>query len=93
MLIVTFQCIVIKDISPQAPVHLLVVPKKAIVGLSTADDADEQVNILNYYSYWFHFITMYPQVPRPSELTQSEFHLVTWSSVAGGKESCCSSGM
>ena len=37
------QCIVIKDISPQAPVHLLVIPKKAIVGLSTAEDADEQL--------------------------------------------------
>ncbi|CAB3988456.1 histidine triad nucleotide-binding 1 [Paramuricea clavata] len=37
------QCIVIKDISAQAPVHLLVIPKKPIVGLSGADDSDEQL--------------------------------------------------
>ncbi|XP_046863071.1 adenosine 5'-monophosphoramidase HINT1-like [Xenia sp. Carnegie-2017] len=37
------QCIVIKDISPQAPVHLLVIPKKPIIGLSKADESDKQL--------------------------------------------------
>ncbi|XP_028407039.1 histidine triad nucleotide-binding protein 1-like [Dendronephthya gigantea] len=37
------QCIVIKDISPQAPVHLLIIPKKAIIGLSKAEESDEQL--------------------------------------------------
>jgi histidine triad (HIT) family protein len=37
------QCIVIHDIQPQAPVHLLVIPKKPIARLSEADKADEAV--------------------------------------------------
>ena len=32
-----------RDIAPQAPVHILVIPKKPIVRVSTADDADQQV--------------------------------------------------
>ncbi|XP_040271922.1 histidine triad nucleotide-binding protein 1 [Bufo bufo] len=35
------QCIAFHDISPQAPTHFLVVPKKAIIRLSEADPADE----------------------------------------------------
>ena len=31
------------DVSPQAPVHFLVVPRKAITGLAAAEDGDEQV--------------------------------------------------
>lgn len=34
-------CIAIRDINPQAPVHVLVIPKKAIATLSDAD-ADDQ---------------------------------------------------
>lgn len=37
------QCIAINDINPQAPTHVLIVPKKPIVQLSKADDEDEQV--------------------------------------------------
>lgn len=33
-------CIAIRDISPQAPVHVLVIPKKPIAKLSDATDAD-----------------------------------------------------
>ena len=32
-----------RDIHPQAPVHVLVIPKKAIVGVSDADDDDREV--------------------------------------------------
>jgi histidine triad (HIT) family protein len=35
------RCIVIRDIQPQAPVHLLVIPKKPIARLDAATDADE----------------------------------------------------
>lgn len=35
------QCIAINDVSPQAPVHLLVIPKKAIPTLNDLDDEDE----------------------------------------------------
>ncbi|XP_030604077.1 adenosine 5'-monophosphoramidase HINT1 [Archocentrus centrarchus] len=34
------QCVAFNDISPQAPTHILVVPKKPIVQLSQAEDAD-----------------------------------------------------
>ncbi|XP_074531376.1 adenosine 5'-monophosphoramidase HINT1 [Halichoeres trimaculatus] len=34
------QCVAFKDIAPQAPVHILVVPKKPIVRLSEAEDGD-----------------------------------------------------
>ncbi|XP_019372835.1 PREDICTED: histidine triad nucleotide-binding protein 1 [Gavialis gangeticus] len=37
------QCIAFHDISPQAPVHFLVVPKKPIVQLSEAQDSDESL--------------------------------------------------
>lgn len=31
------------DVTPQAPKHILVIPKKPIQQLSTSDDSDEQV--------------------------------------------------
>uniref|UniRef100_A0A8C9YZ08 Histidine triad nucleotide binding protein 1 n=1 Tax=Sander lucioperca TaxID=283035 RepID=A0A8C9YZ08_SANLU len=34
------ECVVFPDISPQAPTHILVVPKKPIVQLSQAEDSD-----------------------------------------------------
>ncbi|XP_068722797.1 adenosine 5'-monophosphoramidase HINT1-like [Montipora capricornis] len=37
------QCIAIKDINPQAPVHFLVIPRKPIPQLSKADDSDQQL--------------------------------------------------
>jgi histidine triad (HIT) family protein len=35
------RCVVIRDINPQAPIHLLVIPKKVIPRLGEATDADE----------------------------------------------------
>ncbi|XP_024052287.1 histidine triad nucleotide-binding protein 1 [Terrapene carolina triunguis] len=37
------QCLAFHDISPQAPTHFLVVPKKPIVQLSEAKDSDESL--------------------------------------------------
>lgn len=34
-------CIVIKDLHPQAPVHLLVIPKKPLVNLADAEENDQ----------------------------------------------------
>ena len=34
-------CIIIEDISPQAPVHYLAVPKKMIKGISDLDDTED----------------------------------------------------
>ena len=36
-------CICFKDIAPQAPVHLLVVPKKRIVRVELAEDDDQAI--------------------------------------------------
>jgi histidine triad (HIT) family protein len=36
-------CIVIHDIQPQAPVHLLIIPKRAIARLADATSADEEI--------------------------------------------------
>ena len=37
------QSIVIKDIAPQAPTHLLIIPKKSIKMVSSASDSDRQI--------------------------------------------------
>ncbi|HEU5078053.1 MAG TPA: histidine triad nucleotide-binding protein [Opitutaceae bacterium] len=37
------RCVVVHDIQPQAPVHLLIVPKKLIPRLAEASDQDESV--------------------------------------------------
>lgn len=34
------ECLAFRDISPQAPTHILVIPKKEISSLADADDAD-----------------------------------------------------
>lgn len=35
-------CIIIEDISPQAPVHFLAIPKKMIKGISDLDDREDK---------------------------------------------------
>lgn len=35
------QCVAIRDINPQAPTHVLVIPKKVIPRLGEASDSDE----------------------------------------------------
>jgi len=37
------RCVVLHDIQPQAPVHLLIVPKQLIARVSAASEADEPV--------------------------------------------------
>lgn len=36
-------CFAIPDIQPQAPIHLLVIPKKEIASISAAEPSDQQV--------------------------------------------------
>lgn len=35
-------CIAIQDIEPQAPVHILIIPKKKIVRIELAEESDEK---------------------------------------------------
>ena len=37
------ECIAIQDINPQAPIHILVIPKKNIARVEEADDNDQAV--------------------------------------------------
>lgn len=37
------QCLAFRDINPQAPVHILVIPKKNIPTINDLDEADEQI--------------------------------------------------
>ncbi len=37
------QCLAFRDIGPQAPVHFLVIPKRAIASLAEAQDADAEL--------------------------------------------------
>ncbi|XP_004600287.2 adenosine 5'-monophosphoramidase HINT2 [Sorex araneus] len=37
------QCMVFRDVAPQAPVHFLVIPKKPIPRISQAEDEDQQL--------------------------------------------------
>jgi histidine triad (HIT) family protein len=43
-LILFFQTLAFNDISPQAPTHFLVIPKKLITMLEKVEDHDEPVN-------------------------------------------------
>jgi histidine triad (HIT) family protein len=36
-------CVVIRDVQPQAPVHLLIIPKRVIARVSESADADENL--------------------------------------------------
>ncbi len=37
------KCLVFKDIDPQAPVHFLIIPRKPLVSLKEATDADTEL--------------------------------------------------
>jgi len=37
------QSIAFHDVNPQAPVHVLVVPKKPVTGIPAVEDADKEV--------------------------------------------------
>jgi len=36
-------CIAIRDINPVAPTHILVIPRKPIVGISSMEDSDKEL--------------------------------------------------
>ena len=51
MSVFIFQCAAFNDLSPQAPVHFLVIPKKPISRLSEAEEADAQVSLSSLLSW------------------------------------------
>lgn len=42
-LLETADCLAFNDVSPQAPVHILVIPKKEVVNVASLEDADERL--------------------------------------------------
>jgi len=54
-----FQCVAFNDISPQAPKHILVIPRKPIRQLSLAQDSDEQVCKLNIVLISLFFLNLF----------------------------------
>ena len=52
MSVFIFQCAAFNDLSPQAPVHFLVIPKKPISRLSEAEESDAQVSCLSSLLIW-----------------------------------------
>ncbi len=71
-------CICFHDISPQAPTHLLMVPKKRIVRAGEADDeAKETLG---------HLLLMVQQVARQEGFLENGFRVVINNGGDGGEE-------
>ncbi len=62
------QCAVIKDINPQAPTHLLVVPKKEITSVAHAGPEDQQL--------LGHLLLTAAQVAKDQGISESGYRLV-----------------
>ncbi|MBK1825817.1 histidine triad nucleotide-binding protein [Haloferula rosea] len=70
-------CVCFKDISPQAPVHYLVVPRKPIVRVAEASPEDR--NVLG------HLLLTAAQVARQQGFDESGFRLVINNGPDGGE--------
>lgn len=62
-------CLAFRDISPQAPVHLLLIPKKPIP--STNDVAEEDIPLLG------HLYRVIARLARESNIAESGYRVVT----------------
>lgn len=71
-------CICFHDISPQAPTHLLMVPKKRIVRVGEADAEDKET--------LGHLLLMAQQVARQEGFLESGFRVVINNGSDGGEE-------
>jgi histidine triad (HIT) family protein len=71
------RCVAFRDISPQAPVHILVIPRKAIprVGLAAAEDA----GLLG------HLLVTAAKVARSEGIADSGYRLVINNGPHGGE--------
>jgi histidine triad (HIT) family protein len=68
-------CLAFRDINPQAPVHILLIPKREITMLSTAEPTDQAV--------LGHLLLTAPQIARDQGL--EGFRLVINNGEAGGQ--------
>ena len=71
------QCVCFRDISPQAPVHLLLVPRPPIPRLAEASDADQ--------SLLGHLMLKVGEIARSQGLDANGFRLVVNNGPDGGE--------
>ena len=70
------ECVVIRDVNPQAPTHLLVIPKKLIPRISEGSQEDQ--TLLG------HLLLVAKKVAREEELAEG-FRIVVNNGPAGGE--------
>jgi len=70
-------CVAFRDISPQAPVHILIVPRKAIPRVGLAVASDQQL--------LGHLLLVAGQVARSEGIADSGFRLVINNGQDGGE--------
>ena len=70
-------CLAFRDIMPQAPLHILVIPKKPIVNIATAEPADQAL--------LGHLMLVCGQIAREQGIEQEGYRLVTNINEYGGQ--------
>lgn len=71
------QCLAFRDISPQAPVHILVVPKKPVPRVAAAEAADEPL--------LGHLLVMAAEIAKKEGIADSGFRVVVNNGPHGGE--------
>ncbi len=71
-------CLAFKDIDPQAPVHVLIIPKKEIVSLAEA--SEDNKGLLG------HMLLRASQIARDMGVSESGYRLVLNTNKEGGQE-------
>ncbi len=71
------QCVAFRDVSPQAPLHVLVVPRRAIPRIDSAGDGDA--------SLLGHLLLVAAQVARAEGVADSGYRLVINNGPHGGE--------
>lgn len=71
------RCVAFRDISPQAPVHILVVPRKAVTRVGVADAGDEAL--------LGHLLLTAAAVARSEGIAESGYRLVINNGRDGGE--------
>jgi len=71
------RCVAFRDISPQAPVHILIVPRKAVPRVGVAEAADEAL--------LGHLLLTAAQVARREGVADSGYRLVINNGRHGGE--------
>ena len=71
-------CLAFKDINPEAPVHVLIIPKKEIPSLAEATDGDKQL--------LGHMMVKASEIAKDLGVSESGYRLVVNTNKEGGQE-------